>query len=216
MVLLGGVALGVIGYFAYRAFVMRRVFQETDRLARLLVLEPTSQVADVGAGDGAYSLELASRVVPQGRVFATEIEPEDVEALGAKAVAAGLHNVTTLQAREDSTNLPTNCCDAVFLRGVYHHVTRPAETIASVRDALRPGGRLAMIDFEPSWFLSTFFPVRGVPANRGGHGVTPTIVVSELEQAGFTLVDRVNDWVDGQYCLVFRKPESAPLPPTSN
>lgn len=208
-ILIGGtVALGVSGWFAYRTFVTRRVFHETDRLARVLALESTSHVADVGAGDGAYTFELASRIVPKGQVFATEIEQDAVEALRAKAAAARLHHVTALLAAEDSTNLPINCCDAVFLRSVYHHITRPAETNASLRSALRPGGRLAIIDFEPSWFLSTFFPVRGVPANRGGHGVAPAVAIGELEQAGFTLVDRIHDWTGGQYCLVFRKPES--------
>jgi ubiquinone/menaquinone biosynthesis C-methylase UbiE len=209
VVILAAVAVGISGYFVYRAFVARRVFQETDRLAQVLALEPMSHVADVGAGDGAYSLELASRIVPRGRVFATEIEEKDVEALGAKAAAAGLQNITALRAREDSTNLPANCCNAVFLRGVYHHITKPAETTASLRDALRQDGRLAIIDFEPSWFLSTFFPVHGVPADRGGHGVAPALAIRELEQAGFQLIDRVQDWAGGQYCLVFRKSAAA-------
>jgi SAM-dependent methyltransferase len=209
-VIVAAVALGISGYFLYRAFVARRVFQETDRLAQVLALGPTSHVADVGAGDGAYSLELASRIVPTGRVFATEIEAEAVEALGAKAAAAGLQNITALRAREDSTNLPANCCDAIFLRSVYHHITRPAETTASLRDALRPDGRLAIIDFEPSWFLSRFFPVHDAPADRGGHGVAPALAVRELEQAGFRLIERVQDWAGGQYCLVFRKSAVAP------
>ena len=208
ILILGTLAVGVGGWFAYRVFVRRQVSDEADRLARVLALESTSRVADVGAGNGAYTLELASRIVPKGHVFTTEIEQDAVGALRDKAAAAGLHNVTALLAAEDSTNLPLNCCDAAFLRGVYHHITRPAETNASLRNAIRPGGRIAIIDFAPSWFLSTFFPVRGVPANRGGHGVAPAVAIGELEQAGFTLVDRVHDWTRGQYCLVFRKPES--------
>ena len=213
ILILGTLALGVGGWFAYRAFVTRRVFHETDRLARVLALESTSRVADVGAGNGAYAFELASRIVSKGHVFATEIDEDAVRALSAKAAAAGFHHVTVLLAAENSTNLPSNCCDAAFLRGVYHHITKPAETIASLRNALRPGGRVAIIDFEPSWFLSTFFPVRGVPANRGGHGVPSSVAISELEQAGFTLIDRVDNWTGGQYCLVFRKPESSPVRP---
>jgi SAM-dependent methyltransferase len=202
----GALALGVGGYLTYRTVVARRVSQETDRLARVLALEPTSRVADIGAGNGAYSFALASRIVSKGHVFATEIEDDAVAALRESASSAGLQNVTTLRASEESTNLPHNCCDAVFLRGVYHHVTRPLETASSLRDALRSSGRLAIVDFEPSWFLSTFFPVSHVPANRGGHGVPPAVVVSELEQAGFKLLDRVDDWPSGQYCLVFLKP----------
>jgi SAM-dependent methyltransferase len=206
MTTVGAIALGVGGYFAYTEVVARRVLQETDRLARVLALAPTSRVADVGAGNGAYAFALASRTVAQGQVFATEIEDDAVAALRQGGSSAGLRNITALRASEESTNLPHNCCDAVFLRGVYHHITRPAETASSLHDALRSGGRLAIIDFEPSWLLSTFFPVSDVPSNRGGHGVPPVVVISELEQAGFKLIDRVDDWPSGQYCLVFLKP----------
>jgi SAM-dependent methyltransferase len=180
------------------------VSQETDRLARILVLAPTGRVADVGAGDGAFSLELASRIVPRGHVFATEIEEGAVEDIRAHALTAGVENITVIQAAEASSNLPAVCCDGIFLRGVYHHITKPAETNRSLRAALRPHGRLAVIDFEPSWFLSMFFPVSGVPASRGGHGVPPRAVTSEMQQAGLRLLDQVDEWSGGQYCLVFR------------
>jgi SAM-dependent methyltransferase len=198
-------AAAIAGWFGYQRFTARRVSQETDRLAEILALQPTSRVADVGAGGGAFSLELASRIVPQGHVFATEIEEDAVADIRSEASAAGLENVTVIRAAEASANLPIACCDAVFLRGVYHHISKPAETNHSLRDALRPHGRLAVIDFVPSWFLSRFFPVRGVPASRGGHGVPPGIVVSEMQQAGFELIDQLDKWTGGQYCLVFQK-----------
>lgn len=201
-------AAATAGWFGYRTLAARRVTQETDRLAEVFALEPTSRVADVGAGSGAFSLELASRIVPRGHVFATEIDEDAVADIRADVSAAGLKNVTVLRAAEASSNLPAACCDAVFLRGVYHHITKPAETNRSLRDALRPGGRLAIIDFEPSWFLSMFFPVRGVPASRGGHGVPAAVVVTEMRQAGFKLIDRQDNWTGGQYCLLFQNPES--------
>jgi SAM-dependent methyltransferase len=209
--LLAAAAAAVAGWFGYRGIEAGRVSQETDRLAGVLALEPTSIVADVGAGDGAYSFELASRVVPRGRVFATEIDEDAVAALRADASAANLENVTVLPGAEDSSNLPPGCCAAVFLRGVYHHITKPAEMNHSLRAALRPGGRLAIIDFEPSWFLSTFFPVRGVQANRGGHGVPSEVVIGEMQRAGLKLIDRRDDWQRGQYCLVFENPRSEPV-----
>jgi SAM-dependent methyltransferase len=201
-------AIATLGWLGYQRFAARRVAQETDRLAEVLALGPTSRVADIGAGGGAFSLELASRIVPRGHVFATEIEEDAVADIRAEASAAGLENVTVIRADEASANLPTACCDAVFLRGVYHHMTKPAETNHSLRDALRPQGRLAVIDFVPSWFLSRFFPVPGVPASRGGHGVPPGVVVSEMQQAGLKLIDQLDDWTGGQYCLVFQRRES--------
>ena len=201
-------AAAIAGWFGYQRFAARRVSQETDRLVEVLAIRPTSRVADVGAGGGAFSLELASRIVPQGHVFATEIEEDAVADIRAEVLAKGVKNVTVIRATEASASLPIACCDAVFLRGVYHHITKPAETNRGLRDALRPQGRLAVIDFVPSWFLSTFFRVRGVPANRGGHGVPPGIVVSEMQQAGFEMIDRLDEWTGGQYCLVFQKLES--------
>jgi ubiquinone/menaquinone biosynthesis C-methylase UbiE len=202
------IAAGVValGWFSYRAIAARRVAQETDRLAAILRLGPDSRVADVGAGNGAFSRELASRVVPSGHVFATEIDAGAVDALRTSVTRTGLKNVTVIQARPDATGLPDGCCDAAFLRGVYHHVTQPVETNLSLAEALRPQGRLAIIDFEPSWLLSLFVPVRDVPSNRGGHGVPPAVVVAELEHAGLTLIERIDEWPGGQYCLVFQKP----------
>jgi SAM-dependent methyltransferase len=199
-------AAGLVAWFGYHAYETRGISREAERLAAVLALERTSRVADVGAGDGEYARELASRVVTAGHVFATEIDEKAVASLRATANDAGLGNVTAVRAAETSTNLPAACCSAAFLRGVYHHITRPAETNASLREAIRPGGRLAIIDFEPSWLLSTFFPVRGVCANRGGHGVPPDVVIHELQQARFVLRQRIDEWPGGQYCLVFDRP----------
>ena len=201
------IAAGVaaLGWFSYRAITARRITQETDRLAEILRLGPDRRVADVGAGNGAFTRQFASRVVPSGQVFATEIDAAAVDALRTSVARDGLTNVTVIQARPDATGLPAGCCDAAFLRGVYHHVTQPVETNLSLAEALRPQGRLAIIDFEPSWLLSIFFPVRDVPSNRGGHGVPPAVVVTELERAGLTLSERHDDWPGGQYCLVFQK-----------
>jgi SAM-dependent methyltransferase len=205
LVVPGLAAAAVAGWFGYRMNEARRITRETSRLAAELGLEPTSRVADVGAGNGAYSLDLASRIVPNGHVFATEIDETALEAIRRAAAEAGVQNLTVIRAAETSANLPPGCCDAAFLRGVYHHITRPAETNASLLEAIRPGGRVAIIDFEPSWFLSTFFRVSGVPSDRGGHGVPPDVAVRELTRAGFVLLKRIDDWPGGQYCLVFQK-----------
>jgi SAM-dependent methyltransferase len=110
-----------------------------------------------------------------------------------------------VEAREVDTGLEDSCCDAIAMRGVYHHVTRPLETNASLYRALRPDGRLAVVDFAPEWFLSTFFQVKGVPSNRGGHGILPELVIKELEMAGFSLERRIDNWDGRSYCLVFQK-----------
>src|SRR5215510_3583841 len=153
---------------------------ESVRLAAVLGLREGSRVADVGAGTGRYALELARVVGPTGRVFATEIDSKRRDQIRSAAARTAVQNLSVVEAREIDTGLDVGCCDAILMRGVYHHVTRLVETNASLYQALRPGGRLALVDFPAGWFLSTFFQVKGVPANRGGHGVPADVVIDEL------------------------------------
>jgi SAM-dependent methyltransferase len=193
------------GWFIVARISAASARSESARLATVLGLREGSRVADVGAGKGEYALQLARLVGPTGHVFATEIDNKRRRQIQSAAASAGLQHLSVVEAREVDTGLERDCCDAILMRGVYHHVTRPVETNASLRGALRPGGRLAVVDFPPGWFLSTFFRVKGVPANRGGHGVRAEVVIEELEAAGFSLERRLDKWDGRMYCLVFQK-----------
>lgn len=191
------------------AFLGEDAAEETQRIARALDLRPGSVVADVGAGDGSYAIALAAIVGPEGRVFATELDDEALEDVRENVAKKGLTNVTVLKGATASTNLPPGCCDAVLLRDVYHHLTEPTAMDASILAALRPGGRLAVIDFPPSFWLAPWTP-DGVPEDRGGHGVPIEVVQRELAAAGFEPVAVEPDWSDGWlldlFCVVVRKP----------
>jgi len=113
-----------------------------------------------------------------------------------------LQNVVVVESKEADTNLPTGCCDSIFLRHVYHHLTKPVEFDANLVRSLKPGGRLAIIDFPPRSGLD---PVEGVPANRGGHGIPQKIVIEELTAAGLQVEKVVTDWPDNDYCVLFTK-----------
>ena len=200
--LAGLVSWGVSRYQARQAVV------EAAEIYTTLHLRPTSRVADVGAGTGAYSLELARELAPDGYVYATEIDLGRLAAIRVAVGEAGLDNVTTLESSRTKTGLPPGCCDGVFLRKVYHHLTDPGAMAANLFAVVRPGGRLAIIDFEPNRWLSLISPVDAVPENRNGHGVQPDVVVAELTAAGFVLEALHDDWGSGNYCLVFIRPES--------
>ncbi len=88
------------------------------------------------------------------------------------------------------------------MRRVYHHLTKPAEFDNALLRSLKPGGRLAIIDFPPRSGLE---PVEGVPANRGGHGIPQKVLIDELTSAGLLLAKTVNDWPEGDYCVLFVK-----------
>ena len=137
-----------------------------------------------------------------GKVFATEIDKEKLAKLRDDVAKRQLQNVVVLESKEADTSLPAECCEAIFLRRVYHHLTKPSEFDAALLRALKPGGRLAIIDFPPRSGLD---PVEGVPANRGGHGIPQKIVIEELTAAGLQLEKTVNDWPNDDYCLLFAK-----------
>ncbi|HSA66690.1 MAG TPA: methyltransferase domain-containing protein [Methyloceanibacter sp.] len=175
--------------------------REMPRVRQVLTLETGTVVADVGAGKGELTFALAREVRSNGHVFSTEIDPGRLWRLREAVVAAKLDNVTVVEAYSSETGLPPNCCDAIVLRRVYHHLTDPSGINASLLRSLRPGGVLAVIDFPPPFFLS-----------RGQLGVPAKIVVSELRSSGFELLRQIDDWPGRgpleSYCVVFRKPPS--------
>jgi predicted methyltransferase len=179
--------------------------REVPRLVEVLEVKPGMTVADVGAGFGAMTVVLAKWLQPAGHVFATDIAATQLATIRNYVTQEGLTNVTVLEGAEASTNLPAGCCDAIFMRDVYHHLTRPEAFNASVGAALKPGGRLAVIDFVPQPG-SEVFP--GVNPNRGGHGITPVLVVLEVSAAGLTHVRTIDPWPDkpgGLFLVLFRK-----------
>ena len=158
-------------------------------------------MADIGAGKGQMTLAAAKRVGATGRVYTTELDAKKLAHL--EELAAKEKNITALRAGETQTNLPPECCDSIFMRLVYHHLTKPAEIDASLFRSLKPGGLLAVIDEEPPPGSKK---VEGVPENRGGHGMPQKILIEELTSAGFQVVKSFDDWPSNLYCVVFRKP----------
>lgn len=179
--------------------------QEADRLAALLKWRSGTVVAEIGAGRGELTLAAAERVSPSGKVYTTELDPNSLARL--KELAASHANIVAIQAADSSTNLPPACCDSIFMRLVYHHLTKPADIDASLFRSLKSGGRLAVIDESPR--PGSQIP-EGVPKNRGGHGIPQKILISELTAAGFRVESIDDRWPASDayhpiYCVVFRK-----------
>jgi SAM-dependent methyltransferase len=178
----------------------RQAELEAPQLAEVLGLKPGATVADIGTGGGAMAIVLA-RLVGTGRVYATDITERSLTLTREYAKQEGLTNITVIEGGAASTNLPNECCDALFLRNVYHHVTEPAAFNRSLYATAKPGARLAIIDAPPG--KASELPA-GVPANRGGHGVPVTVVIDELTAAGFVHVRTIQGWPPGdKYPTVF-------------
>ncbi len=174
---------------------------DIDWLIEVLELQRGSVVADVGAGDGDQTLAIAEHIGESGHIYSTELGEDSVEELREAVNDAEAKNVTVLEGHPSRTNLSEACCDAIYMRRVYHHFGDPASMNASLFQSLKPGGKLAVIDFEP----------RGSEAEPGGrssgssHGVTAETVVEELTGAGFELLS--NEERSGRnYYIVVQKP----------
>lgn len=159
---------------------------DAERLIKVLDIHAGSVVGEIGAGDGALTIAMAKTVGGSGRVFSNEFNKERLSGIGKAAESAGLKNVTTVEGRAAETNLAERCCDAIFMRSVYHHFADPAAMNASLFKSLKPGGRLAVQDFGPPPGAES--PTPAGRSEDGHHGVTAPTVQRELEAAGFEAV----------------------------
>jgi SAM-dependent methyltransferase len=182
----------------------RQAELDAPNLVDVLGLKAGMTVADVGSGFGAMTVVLGHWIGASGRVFATDITEHALRQTREYVKNEGLTNVAVIEGAEAATNLPDACCDGIFLRNVYHHITAVEAFNRSLVRSLKPGGRLAIIDLEDR--RGGQIP-KGVPANRGGHGVPPGIVVNELEAAGLTHIRTAERWPPGEptFLALFRK-----------
>jgi predicted methyltransferase len=135
-------------------------------------------VADVGAGTGLFTRLFAKAVGATGKVYAVDIAPKFIEHVEKTCKEAGLKNVTGIVCKPDSAGLPEGSVDLVFICDTYHHFEFPNKTMASVRRALKPGGRVVLIDFHRIPGKSSEWVLGHVRAGQ-------EVFVKEVESAGF-------------------------------
>lgn len=176
---------------------------DADRLVKALEIRPGATVGELGAGGGELTIAMAKVVGESGRVFSNELNKDRVKALAARAEQAGLKNIVAVEGRETDTNFSDQCCDAIFMRNVYHHFGDPAAMGASLFKSLKPGGRLAVVDFTPPPGQESLTP--SGRSEDGHHGVTAPTVERELKAAGFELVSSTE--IDSRaFMVVARRP----------
>lgn len=178
---------------------------DAERLTRVLELGPGKVVVELGAGAGQLTVAMARTVGPTGRVYSNEINPDRRADIAKAVAAAALTNVTIVEGVTAATNVPEGCCDAAFMRNVYHHFEDPAAMNRSLFASLKPGGRIAIIDFPPRSGAASASP--GGRASGSRHGVSAETVIEELQAAGFTIVETdrpASRW----FMVVGRKPGS--------
>jgi ubiquinone/menaquinone biosynthesis C-methylase UbiE len=156
----------------------REIYTKRMEILSALGLTPGMAVADVGAGTGLFTRLFAEKVGPTGKVYAVEISPEFLSHIAAEARKRGESQVVTVLGSQESTSLPQESVDLVFLCDVYHHLEKPNKTLLSIRRALKPDGRLVVIDFDRVEGRSTGFVLKHVRAGK-------SVFLKEIESAGF-------------------------------
>lgn len=170
--------------------------EERPKLAvRLLNLQPGMSVADIGAGSGYYTELLSRAVGPQGKVYATDIQPGMVQLLRRRVEQRKLANVEAILNTERNAGLPPESVDLALMVDVYHELTYPQEMLRSLKSALKPGGRLVLLEFRAE--------DPGVPI-RPEHKMTVADARRELEHEGFVF-EKVLPDLPWQHILIFRK-----------
>ena len=150
------------------------------------------------------SIEAARLVGAGGRIYSSELGEARVKTLGDKIAASGLPQVTVVAGDAAKTNFPDAGCDALFMKDVYHHFADPAAMNASITAALKPGGRLGIVDFTPPPGSEARLPADR--DNDGMHGITPETLSKELLAAGFAPVS--NESSGRWFLTVVMKPKA--------
>lgn len=174
----------------------REIYKYRHAIVAALGLEQGMEVADVGAGTGLFTRMIAPEVGETGRVFAVDIARNFLDHIGKTCAEAEIGNVTTVLCTPRSVELPENSADLVFICDTYHHFEYPADTLASIRKALRPGGRLVILDFERIAGVSSAWTLGHVRCGKG-------TVTDEVKDAGFDLVREI-PLMREQYFLEFK------------
>jgi SAM-dependent methyltransferase len=170
----------------------REHLEQPEKVLDTLKISPGSIIADIGAGIGYYSLRLAKRVGPQGRVLATDIQPEMLARLRVNMKKADISNVEPILCTPTDTKLPVGQLDLALMVDVYHELANPEETMAQVRQALKPGGRLVLIEYRGE---DPKVPI------KPEHKMTLKQIREELEPMGFRIQETF-DFLLRQHLIV--------------
>jgi arsenite methyltransferase len=171
----------------------RDAYQKPREVVTALALKDGERIADIGSGSGYFTLRFAHHVGASGRVLAVDISPDMVLTLNERVRDAGLDNVRTILAKPDDPFLGDASVDRVFICDTWHHIPAHPAYLARLRKALRPGGSVAIVDFQKK-----DTPV-GAPMEMR---IAREDVVREFQQAGFRLA-KEETFLPYQYFLVF-------------
>ena len=169
----------------------RDAWQKPHEVIQALALKPDAVIADIGSGTGYFSARFAN-MVPKGRVYGVDTEPDMVKYLAERAKREGLKNITAVTGAPGDARLPEKA-DLIIMVDVFHHIADRARYLKKLQGSLKPGGRLAIIDFRMD-------SPDGPPKSAR---ITPDRVKTELKGAGYALIQE-HAFLPKQYFLIFQ------------
>ena len=173
----------------------REVEEQPDTTGEQLELQSDDVVADIGAGSGYFSFRIAQKV-PQGKVYAVDIQPEMLDAVSSFKEKNNIANVETILGQEDNPNLPAASVDLAFMVDAYHEFAYPREMMEGVVKALKPGGRVVLLEYRKENPMIMIKPL---------HKMTQKQVKKELKEVGLKW-QTTKEFLPEQHFLVFSKP----------
>lgn len=177
--------------WAYQG-IDRDHWQQPDKVIAALQISPGAQIADLGAGGGYFTFYLAKAAGQNGRVYAVDIDKGTNELIAERAKKDGFENVETVLAKPDDPLLPRSSVDLIFSSNTYHHFDNRIGYFANLRNYLKPGGRVAIIDYDRRAWLEGLLR----------HYTPSEFIKREMEQAGYTLQQELT-FLDRQSFLIF-------------
>jgi len=172
--------------------------ERPDEMLNQLQLKDGMVVCDMGSGDGYYTLKMAERVAPRGRVVAVDIQPEMLQALSRRMQETQLHNIDTILGELWDPKLKENSLDLVLMVDVYHEFSHPVQMLAAIRAALKPDGVIALVEFRAE---DPTVPI------KPEHKMTKAQATKEFSANGFKLV-REYDKLPQQHLMFMGRDES--------
>jgi SAM-dependent methyltransferase len=173
----------------------RDLWQRPDQIMDAMAIADASVVADIGAGSGWFTIRLARRVGPQGLVYAEDVQKEMINAISRRVGREGLSNVRPVLGLKNDPNLPAQSLDAALLVDAYHEIENRVAVLSSLARALKPQGRIGVVDFR----------LDGTgPGPSPDERVSPDSVVKDAKEAGLRLI-RQEPFLPYQYFLIFGK-----------
>lgn len=179
----------------------REIFSRRKEIVAALGLEPGMEVADIGAGTGLFLAPFAESVGADGHVYLVDISPGFVSLIDNRIRRLGLEHASVSLCTDRSVELPKESVDLVFICDVYHHFEYPRNTLASIHEALRPGGQVVVIDFHRIEGVTSEWTMNHVRAGE-------EVFTAEIEAAGFERIEQRHDLLEANYFLRFARKDA--------